>query len=407
MTCHYSPNDLSDEHRVYAKTGIYVHVPFCLNKCPYCDFFSTTDTALIPVYLSCLKREISQLKSLPVKFDSLYIGGGTPSVLKPQELANIIAFIRQAFKKQNTVETTVEVNPGTVSASDLKDYRSAGINRISIGIQSFNDNHLKFLGRIHNAVEAKRAFEGCRQAGFDNCSIDLMYGLPGQDEAKWLQDLKTAVALSPEHISCYMLTYATDTPLNNQRKNGCFTPLPDSRLRSLYETTIQYLSTNGFFQYEVSNFARSHPPDPSCFMSRHNLKYWTFAPYIGLGPAAHSYLSPIRYWNISDLQQYVRLLRSHCLPIDGLERLSKEQQIMEAIYLGLRLTKGLSIDQFNRRFKMDFLFLYSGLIDQLGQKKYLFIKDGYCRLSIEGMLLHESIAAMFGSQDLADEEGGA
>jgi oxygen-independent coproporphyrinogen-3 oxidase len=272
-----------------------------------------------------------------------------------------------------------------------------------MGVQSFNDKNLRFLGRIHNASESKQVFRGCREAGFDNCSIDLIYGLPGQSAKSWLQDLEAAVELSPEHISCYMLTYARKTPLNHQLKNKCFTPLPESRLRQLYEATIDFLAVNGYFQYEVSNFARIKPHIPNGKLSKHNLKYWTFAPYIGLGPAAHSFLSPVRYWNFGELGPYVQHLNRHCLPIDGKERLSTEQQIMEAIYLGLRLTKGLSIDLFNRRFKVDFLSLYSSLIETLSRKGFLHIADGCCRLTLNGMLLHESIASMFVSQDMSSQ----
>jgi oxygen-independent coproporphyrinogen-3 oxidase len=291
------------------------------------------------------------------------------------------------------------VNPGTVSAADLKRYRAAGIDRLSIGIQSFNDHNLRFLGRIHTSAEARQVFNYSREAGFDNSSIDMIYGLPHQDQKSWLQDLKAAVELKPEHISCYMLTYAPGTLLYRQRKDRNIKPLPDRRLRRLYEITTQFLSAKGYDQYEISNFARQTSGSSDRFVSKHNFKYWTFAPYIGLGPSAHSFLSPVRFWNVADLRQYAQKLNKDCLPIQEMERLTPEQQAMEAIYLGLRLTEGLSIDFFNERFGVDFLSAHGELIKRLKQNGYLNIEDSRCKLTLMGMVLHDSISAMFISHE--------
>ena len=276
--------------------GIYVHVPYCVRKCPYCDFCSSVDHSSIPDYLDCLVREIEMVGTTEQVYDSLYLGGGTPSVLESDQIARIIETVRGHFEIKDDVEITLEVNPGSVNRQSLAAYRRAGINRLNIGVQSFNDENLKFLGRIHASAEAGFSIGWARQAGFDNIGLDLIYGLPGQDQKNWHDDLNRAIQADIEHLSCYMLTCESGTPLGRDVVRGRVKLPEGDFVRELFDTTIDYLNNHGFRQYEISNFARRTDDKAPALHSRHNQKYWSFAPYIGLGPSAHSFQAPTRHW---------------------------------------------------------------------------------------------------------------
>jgi len=386
-----NPPDRGDNAaQSHCQGGIYVHVPFCLKKCPYCDFYSITDLSLKDAYLSALEKEMALTGPVPFTFDTLYMGGGTPSVLDTGQIARIMQSFRKNFSVKKECEITIEVNPGTVSLQDFQNFRRAGINRINIGVQSFQDENLKFLGRIHSAAEAEKALENARSAGFDNIGLDLMYGLPGQTADAWQKDLQQAVSHGPRHLSCYMLSYEDDTVMDHDRQRGRFMPLPDQQTGELFELTMAFLEDNGILQYEISNYADS--PETR---SRHNLKYWRFDPYLGFGPGAHSFTDPQRFWNYRDIHRYISLLNQGRRPMAGQEILDRDQQMMETIYLGLRTTDGIDLPDFEDRFGIRFAETFAELIRKFTHCGFLTNIADQCRLTRRGMLMLDSIAGMF------------
>jgi oxygen-independent coproporphyrinogen-3 oxidase len=382
------------------RAGLYIHIPFCIKKCLYCDFYSVTDLSLQSLFLDALISEMRLREETGLVFDSLYIGGGTPSVLDNKVLDKIIGTARQCFDISSDAEITLEVNPGTVTLAQFKHFRRIGVNRINIGIQSFNPKHLGFLGRIHSGRDAKNAVKWAQKAGCVNIGLDLIYGIPGQTRTSWLKDLQTAVEFQPQHLSCYMLTFEPGTPLYNDLKNQIFTPLPEQRVCELYETTVAFLKTRQFVQYEISNFARtavdgSGMKSTPSSASRHNMKYWNFIPYIGLGPSAHSFIDEKRFWNHSSVNKYIEELTAGRLPRAGKESLTREQQQIEAVYLGLRQTKGIDIHAFEKKFNVNFTAKYAGVIANLEEKGLLKMSQNRCALTTKGMLLLDSIATQF------------
>ena len=369
--------------------GIYIHVPFCVKRCRYCDFYSQTDLSLCGDFVDALIHEI-ELAPDPGPVDSLYFGGGTPSLLDPTQIERIILSVRARFAIGPDPEITLEANPGTVDEKRLPDFRAAGVNRLNLGIQSFDDDNLAFLGRIHTAAEASRAVDAARAAGFSNLGLDLIYGLPGQAATALQRDLEKAAAFNPEHLSCYLLTYAKGTLLDKQREQGAVVPLPENATADLFLLNRELLDRLGYAQYEISNFARSEK-----YRSRHNCKYWTFASYIGLGPAAHSFLAPVRYWNHRDLGAYLADLGKGRLPIKARESLSADQQMIEAIYLGLRQTRGIPIADFNQRFSVEFTTLFEAVLSDPLLDKLLALDADFCRLTPEGMLVMDTVVGSF------------
>lgn len=375
--------------------GLYIHIPFCIRKCPYCDFYSVDDLTSRSAFLEALLREIEMAADESLLFDTLYIGGGTPSALETGDIERIIDAVRQFHTILPDPEITIEVNPGTTDLQQLVGFRKAGINRINIGIQSFQAGNLQFLGRIHSKEAARQAIEWARDAGFENLGLDLMYGLPGQTKEAWLRDLQEAVGFEPEHLSCYMLTYGSGTPLDRQRMQGLFSPMDEGSLAGLFETTITFLQANRFEQYEVSNFERTDSREKISYRSRHNQKYWTFAPYLGLGPSAHSFRQPVRHWNGPDVYHYIAEINAGRLPIQEREHLNEEQQMIEWVYLGLRQTDGIPIDRFNQQFDVDFCTVYGKMISCMKEEGLMKADDATCSLTSKGLLLLDSIIERF------------
>jgi oxygen-independent coproporphyrinogen-3 oxidase len=390
---------MNTDPEIYA--GLYIHIPFCEKKCFYCDFYSVTDRSRISHFLAALKKEMQLASRVSSAFDTLYIGGGTPSVLEADDVARIIGNVFKYFKILPEPEVTVEVNPGTVTLEDMTNYRNSGVNRLNIGVQSFHAENLRFLGRIHTAEQALLSIDWARQAGFANVGLDLIYGLPAQTESNWLEDLARAVDMNPEHLSCYMLTRESGTPLDKEVAAGRIRLAGEETLRGLFETTIGYLTGHGFLHYEVSNFARLTEDYGSTWKSRHNLKYWSFAPYIGLGPSAHSFIEPARYWNHKSVRNYIRELQDGKLPIAEKEKLTREQLLMEAIYLGFRITKGIDLAGLKNKFGIDFLGHFDEIIADFEREGFLKATKTHCALTVKGMALLDSITAAFTSQDVA------
>ncbi len=377
-----------------ANAGLYIHIPFCVRKCPYCDFYSATDLALKPRFLKALIAEMGRVSHGGLSFDTLYIGGGTPSVYESDEIDHIITNAFQSFKILADSEITIEVNPGTVTLEQLTGFRKSGINRLNIGVQSFQQKNLDFLGRIHSSDAARQTLYFARRAGFDKIGIDFIYGMPGQSKQDWLLDLQQAVDYQPAHLSCYMLTYENKTPMNRDLKHGRFQPLSEDRIRVLFETTIDFLEDNGYLQYEISNFAMTEE-DREANVSKHNLKYWTRVPYMGLGPSAHSYIEPQRHWNIASLDQYIKEIESGGLPVAGRELLTIEQQKIEAIYLGLRMTRGIDLAFFKKKFGVDFRETFKEVTIVLEKDDYLQVTKSHCTLTRQGRAFIDSIPSMF------------
>lgn len=380
--------------------GLYIHIPFCVRKCPYCDFYSIADDTLVPVFIPSLIKEMEKASPIQIPMDTLYFGGGTPSIIRPSDIDRLIQTAYRVFSLSSEAEITIEANPGTIGLRQLEDLRHAGINRINIGVQSFQKKQLQFLGRIHSENEARKAIKQARQAGYNHLGLDLIYGMPGQSRSDWLNDLKEAVEFSPEHLSCYMLTYEPDTPLDMARKKGRLFLPDDGQLADLFETTCQFLKAHAYHQYEISNFERSDPGGLRINRSRHNQKYWNYSPYLGFGPSAHSFIEPIRYWNIRDVETYIVRLDSGHSVMAGQETLTLHQQMIEWIYLGLRQTDGISIERFNRKFNRDFHTLFEPIIIDLEEKGLIKTNQTVCALTLSGMLLCDSITDRFVSYDM-------
>ncbi len=319
-------------------SGLYVHVPFCQTKCPYCDFYSVTSPDLISAYLKALEQEARLYRGQFSAFDTLYLGGGTPSLLTGAQIASLVQRVRRHFSFAADTEFTLEANPDDISREKLRLWRDLGANRLSLGAQSFNEAELAFLQRRHTAAQTLAALSLIRAAGFENLGLDLIYGLPGQTPDAWLRTLEQALACAPEHLSCYQLTLAPGTPLSRRAARGRVA-LPDEEAqRTLFLLTCEFLGDRGYLQYEVANFARGEE-----YCCRHNLKYWQRLPYLGLGPAAHSFQGGHRWWNHRGLAGYAAALAAGRAPRAGREDLTPEQVRLETLYLGFRTREGVDL----------------------------------------------------------------
>ena len=374
------------------KHGVYIHIPFCLKKCTYCDFYSLTDLTLRQPFVDAVLQEMALLPKPDAGTDTLYFGGGTPSVLARDQIQALYSQVSEQFCIASGSEITMEVNPGTVSSDDLTFLKQIGINRINIGIQSFSADTLKFLGRIHSPKDAIQTIEDARKAGFENIGLDLIFGIPGQTHTAWQTELDTALAFSPEHLACYMLSVESGTLLYHQMKTSIIKPLSERDLADLFRHTQYALGAAEYEQYEISNYAKISK-DGISRRSRHNQKYWSFRPYTGLGPSAHSYHPPCRYWNVASLRDYLQALSQNQLPIKDSETTTPEQQMTETIYLGLRTTHGIDTALFKETFNLDFDQVFGDTLRLLCDDGLMVQNQGRYVLSAKGMLFHESIVS--------------
>jgi oxygen-independent coproporphyrinogen-3 oxidase len=294
--------------------------------------------SLIPRWLDAFEKEVIQSRHRFGTFDTLYLGGGTPSVLNIRDLERINEVLASNFSLAADTEITIEVNPGDLTKDKARGLKSLGFNRVNLGVQSLDDRELAFLGRRHTAGEAEKALRNLRYAGFENIGIDLMYGIPGQSLKAWVETLTQALGFQPEHISCYQLTLEKGTAFWKMREQGLFRALGQEQEREFFLATSSFLEDAGYIQYEISNFAR----DPA-LGSRHNRKYWFHIPYLGLGPSAHSFGEGTRWWNLRTVIEYCAALERGYLPVAGRERLTKEQIRLEAVSLGLRTNHGVEL----------------------------------------------------------------
>jgi oxygen-independent coproporphyrinogen-3 oxidase len=373
--------------------SLYLHIPFCEKKCLYCDFYSVESRNSMADFLSALDREITMEGPLAtgVTFDTVFFGGGTPSLLEPGQLENILHRLHGTFAVSTDAEVTLETNPGTVDLGKLKAYRSLGVNRLSIGVQSFNEEELRFLSRIHDRDQAIRCVDLARQAGFANISLDLIYSLPGQGLERWTENLRRALELGPEHISAYSLIVEDQTPLARMVASGEVTPNPGETEASFYEYTMNFLTESGYQHYEVSNYARPG------FRSRHNVAYWSHENYLGFGPSAHSFWSSPgtdsgrRWWNIAGIATYVDRIRGGRLPVASEERLNARELINERIFLGLR-SDGVRLAKLEADFRFEFLRRQRDLMHHMVADGLAVVTDGTLRLTSRGYLLCDEIS---------------
>ncbi len=375
---------------------LYIHIPFCREKCGYCAFTSRKPrNNELDGYHNLLIKELClvQAGGTTVRpLDSIYFGGGTPSLLNPQQVAQIIEKTATSFFLSPDVEITLEANPGTVDEDRLRAFRSAGVNRLSLGIQTFDNTLLHCLGRVHDADQARRAFRDARRAGFDNVGIDLIHALPGQTHSQWQSDLQEALQLSPEHISVYGLSVEEGTPFSLRYPEDSPEIPDEDRSAEMFETADRLLPTAGYEHYEIANYARDG------FSSRHNSGYWRRDGYLGLGVAAHSFLRDghgLRFSNHYTLEDYGSVLAAERLPRQDHHLLTQEDAMAEFMFLGLRLSDGISPENFEREFGTSLQAAYGCVVDELLRIDLLLLEKGRLRLTRRGLLLSNQVFARF------------
>ncbi len=340
--------------------GLYMHMPFCKSKCPYCDFYSVTDNDDYRRYIDAMLLQMEDYASSaePFTVDTIYIGGGTPSVVPEKLMFELMDGVYRNFKVFIDAETTIEANPATVTLGQLKKYRKMGINRISFGAQSMCDNELRALSRLHDTEGFERSFELARKAGFDNISVDLMYGIPEQSPESLAKSISRIAELDPEHISLYGLKIEPGTPFDAIKETLAL-PDEDSEYQ-MYENSVSQLASLGYKQYEISNFCK---PGREC---QHNMRYWHCGEYLGLGPGAHSYFNGNRFSFKKSISDYITALEETDSDIDLTDecyKISPEERVGEYIMLALRTTAGIDTAEFNRLFNLDFERMYQDLLN--------------------------------------------
>ena len=371
------------------EAGLYLHVPFCRAKCPYCDFYSLPGAlSLVTDYLKALKKEIALWAPEVANYRlvTFYAGGGTPSLLPPEFYATLFETL-EAFFCLELKELTLEANPEGLSLKTLQAYREIGFNRLSLGVQSLDPRGLGILGRRHGVAEVRRAVLLAREAGFENLSLDLIFAWPGQDLSILAQELEALLELAPEHVSCYELTLEPHTPLARQVASGELSLPPEETVVEMYALIQKTLKRYGFFRYEISNYARAG------YQCQHNRFYWERRPFLGLGPAAASHVGETRYKNAEDLRAYLEALAQGKFPPREEEHLSKEAAFREAVVLGLRLLEGVSAQELKRRFGLDLSSYYGKELEDLVAQGLLCWQADRLRLTPKGLLVASQIQA--------------
>ncbi|MGB4439576.1 MAG: radical SAM family heme chaperone HemW [Sedimentibacter sp.] len=365
------------------KLGIYVHIPFCKRKCNYCDFYSIKwNDESENKYIDAVINEIKNYKdTLDEKYcvDTIYFGGGTPTIINPDNLRRIIGKLRSIFEIDENAEISMEANPNTLTSDNLKAYKEIGINRLSIGIQSLNDDILYKIGRIHNGREALEAIDRAKQFGFENINADAMFNIPGQTITDIETTLSKIIEKNVKHISFYSLKLEKGTPMYDMEKNSKIIMPEEDEEREMYYAGRNVMEDKNLFQYEISNFALKG------YECKHNLKYWNQEEYIGIGPSAHSFLNSIRYSNPSDLNLYCQNSEENVFERKIQEVMNRKDLIFEYIMLRLRLTEGLNMVEFKNKFSIDFNETYSKQIDHLTKNNLLKYSGDFVKLTNLGM----------------------
>lgn len=369
--------------------GLYVHIPFCASICNYCNFNrGLFDRDLKDRYLAALLGEIAEAGDGETA-DTIFFGGGTPSMLEPEEIGAIVDALHRHFTLTGDAEVTLEANPETATPSRLAGFRAAGVNRISFGVQSFRDPDLVRLGRVHSASRAEEAFGMARQAGFSNVSLDLMMWLPQQSVANWLESVDSLIRIGPDHASLYLLEIYPNAPLRDAMARGQWSQAPEDDAADMYLAAMERLDQAGYAQYEISNVARNGR------QSRHNLKYWTSGSWIGFGCGAHSTRAGVRWKNMSATEGYISAVSSGQNCRGDVQRLSKEERLEEALFMGLRLADGVDLDEIGRQFGTDVWSRYGIDLQPFVDQDLLVYDSPRLRLTRPGMLLANEIMRVF------------
>jgi oxygen-independent coproporphyrinogen-3 oxidase len=371
------------------KAGLYFHVPFCIRKCRYCSFNSIPfEKEIAKKYVLALLKEM-EMRSGGIYPLSVYVGGGTPTVLPMESLCLLLEGVGKYFNPPGGTELTVEANPGTLGHIDFSMLQDLGVNRVSLGAQSFDPEELRTLGRIHGPDEIKRAVDGLRSSGIDNVSLDLIYSLPGQDLHGWEKSLDRAISLSPEHISLYDLSIEEGTEFHAMQKAGLLTLPPETVQVEMYLAAVSKLSEAGYARYEISNFAR---PGHECV---HNLNYWSAGDFIGFGAGAHSRAEGHAVWNIPDVARYIERLEKGEDPAESSEVLTPEEREREFLMLGLRKSGGFSLAEYETKFGKDFLDKYGAIAMKMADAGYMVISEGKAFLTMRGVLASNRVITEF------------
>ena len=375
------------------KLGLYLHFPFCISKCPYCDFnsYQLKEDNQISYYISALYQEITayskKFKKSNIK--TIYLGGGTPTILSGIQICNILEFCKDKFTIDKNAEITIEANPGTLDGKKLKLLIKSGINRLSLGGQSFNDLFLEKLGRIHNTKEIIDSYYLAREAGFNNINIDIMFALPDQTTEDLQDTLKKAVFLKSDHLSLYNLTIKPGTKYYKDYKRGKLNLPTEDEDFDMYSWAINYLEENGFEHYEIANFARPHK------RSMHNLIYWQNKPYLGIGAGAYSFIRGYRYMNYENPARYVKEVMSGKLPVDNGEKISLRKRMIETIILGLRTKDGVGYKKYKTRFGVDLNDTFPQQINKLVTLELLQKDNCKIKLTRKGIFLANTVFREF------------
>ncbi|WP_432664577.1 radical SAM family heme chaperone HemW [Wukongibacter baidiensis] len=362
--------------------GLYLHIPFCIQKCKYCDFVSDRqNNETIDSYVEALKKEINMYSDRlsDYRVETIFIGGGTPSILETEKMDKIVKELFRNFNISKNVEFSIESNPGTLTKDKLKKYNDIGINRLSMGLQSFNNDVLKEIGRIHTKEDFIHNYDAAREAGCKNINIDLIYGLPNQDLKDWEHTLREVIKLNPEHISAYSLKIEEGTAFKRLFDENKLNLPGDEEDRKMYDLAIKLLEQHGIIQYEISNFSKKE------YECKHNLIYWNNKEYLGLGVSAHSYMDSCRYANTGDINEYIRLMNEKKTAVISEEHKDEKDEIVETIFLGLRLNKGLDLEMFENRFKISIYDMYGEKIKSLVELGLLYEDKNHIRLTRYGM----------------------
>jgi oxygen-independent coproporphyrinogen-3 oxidase len=385
--------------------GLYIHIPFCSAICNYCNFNrGLFDASLKTRYVEAIISEITRAGRAGragkagqageagwagEPADTIYFGGGTPSLLEPEDVRRIIGSCLSSFDVAADREVTMEANPETVTEERLAAYRAAGVNRISFGVQSFRDDELKRLSRLHGADRARAAYHEARRAGFDNLSLDLMMWLPGQRVAEWLESVDAAIVLGPDHLSLYLLEIYANSPLKDEMARARWSQAPDEDAEGMYLTALERLDAAGYHQYEISNVARPRRE------SRHNLKYWIDGAWLGFGCGAHSTHDGVRWKNVSATEDYVDRIAHVAAVATDIRRLSPEERLGDALFTGLRLTAGIDLDAVGERYATDVWRRYGADLEPFLDEGCLRRDGGRLWLTRRGMLLANEVMAVF------------
>ncbi len=370
--------------------SLYLHFPLCRRKCSYCSFVSYAgQEQYIPIYVDALCYEIRLTRRPGAEVRTIYFGGGTPSLTPTPDIEKILAVIKECYRVDPSAEITFEANPGTIDDGYLKSLRASGVNRLSLGLQSLDDGDLAFFGRLHSVATAIRSVEQARTAGFDNLSLDFIYGLPGRRLSDWAAMLDGIIKLGADHLSLYGLTMEQGTPLGDAAARGEFVPAGEDEVAAEYELASRKLEAAGYRHYEISSWARPG------FESRHNTLYWKRGEYLGLGAAAHSFIDGSRLSNTANLGEYLEALISGNRPPQETEVIDEAMALAEAIFLGLRLDEGISPDDIGRQFSIDLHSRFAAEIAELTGLGLIEASSDLLRLTLKGRLLGNEVFLRF------------